>query len=61
MKMSSAKVSYRYEIMDAAYDAETIYEVRKDLGHVPLIDKNSRGKEAIPIARYKAARFRVYS
>ncbi len=57
MKMSSAKVSYCYDIMDAAYDARTIYEVSKGLGHVPLIDKNSRGKEAIPMAPHEAARF----
>ena len=45
MKMSSAKVDYLYDVMDAAYGAGPIYEVSKSLGHVPLIDKIPRRKE----------------
>jgi hypothetical protein len=50
MKMNSAKVDYLHDVMNAAYDAGTIYEVSKSLGHVPIIDKNSRGKEVVPMA-----------
>jgi hypothetical protein len=57
MKMSSTKVDYLYDVMDAAYDAETIYEVSKGLGHVPIIDKNSRGKEVVPMAPHEATRY----
>jgi IS5 family transposase len=57
MKMSSAKVTYLYDVMDAAYDAGAIYEVSKSLGHVPLIDKNSRGKEVVPMAPHEALRY----
>ena len=57
MKMSSAKVEYLYDLMDAAYDAGPIYEVSKSLGHVPIIDKNSRGKELVPMAPHEAARY----
>jgi hypothetical protein len=57
MKMSSAKVDYLYDLMDSAYDAGLIYEVSKSLGHVPIIDKNSRGKEIIPMAPHEAARY----
>ena len=57
MKMSSTKVVYLYDVMDAAYDAGPIYEVSKGLGHVPLIDKNSRGKEVAPMAPHEAARY----
>ncbi len=57
MKISSAKVDYLYDVMDAAYDAGPIYEVSKSLGHVPLIDKNWRGKEVIPMAPHEAARY----
>jgi hypothetical protein len=57
MKMSSSKVDYLYDLMDAAYDAGLIYEVSKSLGHVPIIDKNSRGKEVIPMAPHEAARY----
>lgn len=57
MKMSSARVDYCYDLMDAAYDAGPIYEVSKSLGHVPIIDKNSRGKEVVPMAPHEAARY----
>ncbi len=57
MKMSSGKVDYLYDLMDAAYDARPIYEVSRELGHVPIIDKNSRGKEIIPMAPHEAIRY----
>jgi len=57
MKMSSAKVEYLYDLMDSAYDAGPIYEVSKSLGHVPIIDKNSRGKEIIPMDPHRATRY----
>jgi len=57
IKMSSARVDYLYDLMDSAYDAGPIYEVSRNLGHVPIIDKNSRGKEIIPMAPHEAARY----
>lgn len=48
MKMTSAKVEYLYDVMASAYDAGQIYEASKKLDHVPLIDRNPRGGEAIP-------------
>ena len=57
MKMSAARVDYLYDLMDAAYDAGPIYEVSRKLGHVPIIDKNSRGKEIIPMAPHEAVRY----
>lgn len=57
MKMSSAKVDYLYDLMDAAYDAWPIYQVSRSLGHVPIIDKNSRGKEVVPMAPHEATRY----
>ena len=50
MKTTSQRVDYLYDLMDAAYDAQPIYEVSRTLGHVPIIDKNSRGKDVIPMA-----------
>ncbi|MCJ7495561.1 MAG: transposase [Deltaproteobacteria bacterium] len=50
MKMTSSKVDYLYDLMDSAYDAQPIYEVSRGLGHVPLIDKNPRGREVLPMA-----------
>jgi hypothetical protein len=57
MKMTGAKVDYLYDLMDAAYDAGTIYEVSRGLGHVPIIDKNPRGKEVCPMAPHEASRY----
>jgi len=58
MKMSSERVDYLYDLMDAAYDAQHIYEVSRSLGHVPIIDKNGRGQEVIPLAPHEAARYK---
>jgi len=57
MKMTSSKVDYLYDLMDSAYDAQPIYEVSRGLGHVPLIDKNPRGKEVLPMAPHEAIRY----
>lgn len=61
MKMTSARVDYLYDLMDAAYDAGSIYEVSRALGHVPIIDKNSRGKQIVPMAPHEAVRYRERS
>jgi hypothetical protein len=44
MTMTGSRVSYLYEVMDAAYDAAAIASQSKALGHVPLIDHNFRGQ-----------------
>jgi len=49
MKMTTKKVNYLYDLMDSVYDAKQIYEVSKALGHVPIIDKNQRRGEALPM------------
>jgi Transposase DDE domain/Transposase domain (DUF772) len=58
MKMTSERVDYLYDLMDAAYDAQPIYDVSRSLGHVPIIDKNGRGREVMPLAPHEAARYR---
>jgi hypothetical protein len=44
--------------MDAAYDGQPIYAVSRSLGQVPIIDKNGRGREVIPLAPHGAARYK---
>jgi hypothetical protein len=61
MKTTSERVDYLYDLMDPAYDAKPIYEVSRSLGHVPIIDRNSRGKEVVPMAPHEAVRFRERS
>ena len=58
MKLTSERVTYLYDLMDAAYDAQPIYAMSRSLGHVPIIDKNRRGREMIPLAPHEAARYR---
>jgi len=58
MKMTSERIDYLYDLMDAAYDAEPLYQVSRSLGHVPIIKKNRRRKEVIPMAPHEAARYK---
>lgn len=57
MKLTSSKVTYCYDLMDAAYDAAQIWEQSRILGHVPIIDRNPRAKEVIPMAPHEALRY----
>ena len=61
MKMTSSKVNYLYDLMDAAYDAKAIDKMSKQLGHVPIIDRNSRGRDVVPMAEHESARYRERS
>ena len=42
MTMTSARVSYLYDLMDAAYDATAIHHHSQALGHAPIVDRNFR-------------------
>lgn len=61
IKLTSRKVTYLYDLMDAAYDAKSIEEVSRKFNHVPIIDKNGRGKETLPMAPHEAERYRIRS
>ena len=57
MKLTSGKVTYCYDLMDAAYDAAQIWDQSRELDHVPIIDRNPRGKDVIPMAPHEAERY----
>jgi hypothetical protein len=57
MKLTGSKVISCYDLMDAAYDATQIWEQSRELGHVPIIDRNPRGKEIIPMAPHEVVRY----
>lgn len=61
IKMTSDKVSYLYDLMDAAYDAQLIDQTSREFGHVPIIDQNGRGKDIIPMAPHEAERYKIRS
>src|SRR6201997_4454357 len=42
MTMTSPRVSYLYDLMDAAYDAAAIHDQSRALGHAPIVDRNFR-------------------
>jgi hypothetical protein len=57
MKLTAQKVTSLYDLMDSAYDAESIYQVSRSLGHVPIIDKNPRSGSVLPMAPADALRY----
>lgn len=61
IKLTSGKVTYLYDLMDAAYDARRIAETSRKFGHVPITDKNSRGQEVAPMAPHEAERYKIRS
>ena len=61
MKMTSERIDYLYDLMNAAYDAQPIYKVSRSLGHVPTINKNSREKDVIPLPPHERVRYRERS
>jgi len=61
IKLSSRKVTYLYDLMDAAYDAKRINQTSQQFGHVAIIDKNGRGKEVTPMAPHEAERYKERS
>ena len=43
--MTSKRVTYCYELMDAAYDAAEIIDHARSMGHVPIIDPKNAGRK----------------
>ena len=44
--LTAGRVTSLYDLMDSAYDAPEIAQTSRDLGHVPIIDKNPRTPDA---------------
>ncbi len=57
IKMTSKKVDYCYDLMDAAYDARQIRGQSQALGHVAIIDRNRRNDEVLPMSPHEAKRY----
>lgn len=43
--LTSQRVTYCYELMDAAYDAAEIIDHSREMGHVPIVDPAERGRK----------------
>jgi Transposase DDE domain len=44
--LSAQRVTYCYELMDAAYDAQEIREHSQAMGHVAIVDPSGRGRKS---------------
>ncbi len=44
--MTEQRITFRYCLMDSAYDAKTISQFVRDRGRIPLIDHNARRKDS---------------
>lgn len=47
-RLSAQRVTSLYTLMDAAYDSEALRQFERDLGHVPIVAINSRGRAEPP-------------
>ena len=47
-RLSAGRVTSLYALMDAAYDSEALRQLERELGHVPIVAINSRGREHPP-------------
>ena len=56
-RLTAARVTNFYDVMDAAYCSAELRAHCKDLGHVPLIDHNPRGGEKIEFDPAEAVRY----
>lgn len=46
--LTTQRVTYCYELMDSAYDADHIHQQSRSLGHVPIIDPHPRRGQELP-------------
>ena len=57
--LTATRVTNLYDLMDSAYDSESIRQHSRGLGHVPIIDSQARRfKPARPMLLHEANRFR---
>ncbi len=61
MRLTGARVTYRYDLADAAYCRGVIRAVSRQEGHVPLIDHNARRGEKLEFAPHEAERYQARS
>lgn len=61
MVSTSDKLTYLYDVADAAYCSPILNEASRGLNHVPLVDHNPRRGEKIPFAPHEAQRYKVRS
>lgn len=61
MRATSERVTYLYDLADAAYCSPILRDASRAMGHVPLIDHNPRRGEKIPFDPHEKQRFKIRS
>lgn len=56
-RLSAERVTSLYDLMDPGYDADLIRKVSMELGHVPIIERNSHGQKMPPMEPDRARRY----
>ena len=56
-RITAKRVTSAYDLMDSAYDAASIHQVCKELGHVPIIDPNRRRSDSNPLEPDRLLRY----
>lgn len=56
-RLTAGRVTSLYDLMDAAYDAEAIWNTCYDLHHVPIIEENPRRGQKLPMEPDRALRY----
>jgi hypothetical protein len=57
-KMTAARVTNLYDLMDSAYDCQALWKHSEALGHVAIIERLQRGKGLVPMAPHEAQRYK---
>jgi hypothetical protein len=57
MKLTAARVSSWYELMDSAYHAAPIHQLSRELGHVPIIEANPRRGKVVAMEPDRKRRY----
>jgi len=57
MKLTAARVASLYDLMDSAYHAAPIHQQSQELGHVPIIEANSRRGKPVEMEPDRARRY----
>jgi len=56
-RLTSARLTSLYDLMDSAYDSQSIHEFSTRLGHVAIIEPQQRGANRRQLAPAQRARF----
>jgi Transposase DDE domain len=60
-RRTAQRLTSLYDLMDSAYEAKEIKQSSRELGHVPIVDRNRRPANSVPLEPASIVRFRERS